>query len=70
MTALAVMVGSSLFPFERGPVGIAQAQPRIVIRRVEPAAIAAQIYAQNPDFPTENAYTLRSGREVAVDDTL
>ncbi|MEM9909083.1 MAG: hypothetical protein AAF921_29145 [Cyanobacteria bacterium P01_D01_bin.44] len=70
MTALTVIVGSSLLPFDMGHVGTAQAQPRIVIRRVEPAAIAAQIYAQYPEFPTENTYTLQSGGEVAVDDTL
>lgn len=49
---------------------MAQAQPRVVIRRVEPATIAAQIYTQYPDFPTENTYTLGRGGEVAVDDTL
>ncbi|MEM8806219.1 MAG: hypothetical protein AAGF01_09345 [Cyanobacteria bacterium P01_G01_bin.38] len=70
MTALVVMLGGSLLPFEMSHVDIAQAQPRIVLRRVEPAAIAAQIYAQYPDFPTESTYTLQRSGDVAVDDTL
>ncbi|NEP15389.1 MAG: hypothetical protein F6J97_00575 [Leptolyngbya sp. SIO4C1] len=48
----------------------AQAQPTVVIRRVEPSAIAAQIYAQLPDLPLENTYRSSETGAIATDSTL
>ncbi|MEO0455504.1 MAG: hypothetical protein AAF152_02840 [Cyanobacteria bacterium P01_A01_bin.114] len=70
LVTLMVGFGSAIAPLDSVPFGAAQAQPRVVIRQVEPAAIAAQIYEQYPDFPRENTYTYQANGEVAVDDTL
>ncbi len=46
-----------------------QAQPA-PLRRVNPAAISAQIYAQLPDTPLENQYISSETGTVAEDNTL
>ena len=48
----------------------AQAQPALVLRRVDPVAIATQIYQQHPDFPLENTYLNLSDQSPAPDNTL
>ena len=70
--SIALTIGSTLkVPFgEIDRLGMASAQPTVVIRQVDPAAIAAQIYATYPDFPLENTYIQSNTGEVAIEDTL
>ena len=47
-----------------------QAQPVVALRRVDPVAIATQIYQRYPELPRENQYISRSSNTIANDDTL
>jgi hypothetical protein len=57
----------SLLP--RNVQSVAQAQPRTTLRRVDPVAIATQLYQTHPDLPTENTYHQSNGTP-APNDTL
>lgn len=66
--------GSEKFSFEFlsfNPSGqAAHAQPAVILRRVDPVAIATEVYAQYPDLPQENHYTRQGSNEVATQDSL
>lgn len=60
----------SLFAWDSFPFAQpAQAQPER-LRRINPTALAAQIYEQLPDFPLENQYISSETGEAATDNTL
>ncbi|MEL6249783.1 MAG: hypothetical protein AAFQ61_12425 [Cyanobacteria bacterium J06626_23] len=48
----------------------AEAQPALVLRRVEPVAIATQLHARYPDIPLENTYLRLSDGTPHPDSTL
>jgi hypothetical protein len=72
--ALAILI-ASLILLGQGLLGspthltAAQAQPRTTLRRVDPVAIATQIYQTHPNLPQENTYRRPNGT-LATDDTL
>jgi hypothetical protein len=49
---------------------VAQARPIVVLRRIDPVAIATQIYQQYPDLPCENTYRQADSGNVNPEDTL
>lgn len=69
LLATALVVAAHVITVQLSWQGAAQAQPAVVLRRVDPTAIAATIYAQHPDLPTENGYTYTDGTP-ATDSTL
>jgi len=62
-------VATNFVTVQLGWQGAVQAQPAVVFRRVEPVAIATQVYAQHPDLPFENDYVQANGTP-ATDSTL
>lgn len=68
---LAVMTAIALIAFGNvnGSAFNAQAQPA-PLRRVNPTAIATQIYIQLPDLPLENQYISNETGSPAADNTL
>ena len=68
---LAVMTAIALIAFGNvnGSAFNAQAQPA-PLRRVNPTAIATQIYTQLPDLPLENQYISNETGSSAADNTL
>mgnify|MGYP001794269800 CR=1 FL=1 len=69
LAAIFAVAAHFLPVFLGGGLGAVQAQPAVTIRRVEPAAISAQVYARHPDLPLENNYTDASGTVIS-DSTL
>jgi hypothetical protein len=66
--ALAAMAGLVLVPGQ--PALLTAVGQSVPIRRIEPVAIATQVYQQLPTLPLENQYLSRQDGQPALEDTL
>ncbi|MEO1591367.1 MAG: hypothetical protein AAFU71_08765 [Cyanobacteria bacterium J06632_22] len=67
--ATVLVIAAQVLTVQFGWQGAVQAQPAVVLRRIEPVEIATQVYTQHPDLPLENGYFNADGTP-ATDSTL